>query len=44
MAKSKRLFWYRRMVKNAGIINILYNLEEVELPFSGYEMSDYFRI
>ena len=31
-------------LKDAGIINIAYNLEELELPFSSYEMSDYFRI
>ena len=31
-------------LKDAGIINISYNLEELELPFSSYEMSDYFRI
>lgn len=31
-------------LKDAGIINVAYNLEELKLPFSSYEMSDYFRI
>lgn len=31
-------------LKDAGIINIAYNLEKLDLPFSSYEMSDYFRI
>lgn len=31
-------------LKDAGIINIAYNLEQLALPFSSYEMSDYFRI
>lgn len=31
-------------LNDAGIINIAYNLEELKLPFSSYEMSDYFRI
>ena len=31
-------------LKDAGIINVACNLEELKLPFSSYEMSDYFRI
>lgn len=31
-------------LKDAGIVNIAYNLEELKLPFSSYEMDDYFRI
>ena len=31
-------------LKDAGIVNISYNLDELNIPFSSYEMSDYFRI
>lgn len=31
-------------LKDAGIINIAYNLEQLDIPFSSYEMSEYFRI
>lgn len=31
-------------LKDAGIINIAYNLEALNLPFSSYEIMDYFRI
>ena len=31
-------------LKDAGIINIAYNLEELSIPFSSYEMSENFRI
>ena len=31
-------------LKDAGIANISYNLDELNIPFSSYEMSDYFRI
>lgn len=31
-------------LKDAGIINIAYNLEKLDLPLSSYELKDYFRI
>lgn len=31
-------------LKDSGIINIAYNLNELKLPFSSYEKNDYFRI
>ena len=31
-------------LQDAGIVNISYNLDELNIPFSSYEMSDYFRI
>ena len=43
-ARTRDYFGTEEWLKYAGIINISYNLEELELPFSGYEMSDYFRI
>ena len=33
-----------KWLKDAGIVNISYNLDELNIPFSSYEMSDYFRI
>lgn len=43
-ARARAYVGTEEWLKDAGIINIAYNLEELELPFSSYEMSDYFRI
>lgn len=43
-ARTREYIGTEEWLKDAGIINIAYNLEELELPFSSYEMSDYFRI
>ena len=43
-ARTRDYIGTEEWLKDAGIINIAYNLEELELPFSSYEMSDYFRI
>ena len=43
-ARARDYIGTEEWLKDAGIINIAYNLEELELPFSSYEMSDYFRI
>ena len=40
-AKTRDYFGTEEWLKDAGIINISYNLKELELPFSGYELSDY---
>lgn len=40
-AKTRDYFCTEEWLKDAGIINISYNLKELELPFSGYELSDY---
>ncbi len=43
-ARFREYFGTEEWLIDAGIINIAYNLEELELPFSSYEMNDYFRI
>ncbi len=43
-ARAREFNGTEEWLKDAGIINIAYNLEELNLPFSNYEMSDYFRI
>lgn len=43
-ARTRDYIGTEKWLKDAGIINIAYNLEELELPFSSYEISDYFRI
>ena len=43
-ARTRDYIGTEEWLKDAGIINIAYNLEELELPFSSYEISDYFRI
>ncbi len=41
-ASTRDYFGTEEWLKDAGIINISYNLEELELAFSCYELSDYF--
>lgn len=43
-ARQREYEGTKERLKDAGIINIAYNLEKLDLPFSSYEMSDYFRI
>ena len=43
-ARLREYFGTEEWLKDAGIINIAYNLEQLNLPFSSYEVSDYFRI
>ena len=43
-ARAREYQGTEEWLKDAGIINIAYNLEELKLPFSSYEISDYFRI
>lgn len=43
-ARTREYTGTEEWLKDAGIINIAYDLEKLELPFSSYEMSDYFRI
>lgn len=43
-ARTRDYIGTEEWLKDAGITNIAYNLEELELPFSSYEISDYFRI
>ena len=40
-AKTRDYFCTEEWLKDVRIINISYNLKELELPFSGYELSDY---
>lgn len=40
-ARTRDYFGTKEWLKDAGIINISYNLEELELPFSSYELIDY---
>ena len=43
-ARLREYYGVEEWLKDAGIINIAYNLEQLSLPFSSYEISDYFRI
>lgn len=43
-ARLREYYGTEEWLKDAGIINIAYNLEQLDLPFSSYEVSDYFRI
>ena len=43
-ARLREYFGTEEWLKDAGIINIAYNLQQLNLPFSSYEVSDYFRI
>ena len=43
-ARLREYYGTEEWLKDAGIINIAYNLEQLSLPFSSYEVSDYFRI
>ena len=43
-ARFRDYYGTEEWLKDAGIINIAYNLEELSLPFSSYEMDEYFRI
>ena len=43
-ARLREYYGTEEWLKDAGIINIAYNLEQLNLPFSSYEVSDYFRI
>ena len=43
-ARNREYLGTEEWLKDAGIINIAYNLDELKIPFSTYERSDYFRI
>ena len=43
-ARARDYFGIEEWLKDAGIINVAYNLEKLDFPFSAYEKSDYFRI
>ena len=43
-ARLRGYFGTEEWLKDAGIINIAYNLEQLNLPFSSYEVDNYFRI
>lgn len=43
-SRSREYEGTEEWLKDAGIINIAYNVEELKLPFSSYEMGNYFRI
>lgn len=43
-ARSRDYLGTEEWLKDSGIINVAYNLNELNVPFTTYERSDYFRI